>query len=62
MRIPEQVKVIGVGNMRYSHLLRVVLSTIDPRSGLAGQFAAETLIRLIASKRMVWRGSASSLP
>ena len=33
MCIPEQIKVIGVGNMRYSHLLRVPLSTIDQNSG-----------------------------
>jgi LacI family transcriptional regulator len=50
MCIPEQIKVIGVGNAPYSHLLRVPLSTIDQSSGLAGQCAAETLISLMTSK------------
>jgi LacI family transcriptional regulator len=37
--IPKQIKIIGVGNAPYSHLLPVPLSTIDQRSGIAGQHA-----------------------
>jgi LacI family transcriptional regulator len=55
MCIPEQIKVIGVGNVRYSHLLRVPLSTIDQSSALTGHCAAETLIRLITSKHTAVR-------
>ena len=33
--IPEEIKVIGVGNVHYSDLLRVPLSTIDQSSTLS---------------------------
>jgi LacI family transcriptional regulator len=49
--IPEEVKVIGVGNVHYSDLLRVPLSTIDQSSGAIGQKAADMLIKAIGSKR-----------
>src|SRR6516225_3583956 len=49
--IPEEVKVIGVGNVHYSDLLRVPLSTIDQSSTAIGQQAADMLIKSISSKR-----------
>ena len=49
--IPEEVKVIGVGNVHYSDLLRVPLSTIDQSSSAIGQKAADMLIKSIGSKR-----------
>jgi LacI family transcriptional regulator len=49
--IPEEVKVIGVGNVHYSDLLRVPLSTIDQSSGAIGQKAADMLMKSIGSKR-----------
>jgi len=51
VRIPEEVKVIGVGNVHYSDLLRVPLSTIDQGSAKIGRQAAEILIKSITSKR-----------
>ena len=42
---------IGVGNVHYSDLLRVPLSTIDQSSACIGQQAAEMLIKAITSKR-----------
>jgi LacI family transcriptional regulator len=49
--IPETLKVIGVGNVHYSDLLRVPLSTIDQSSAAIGQQAAEILVKSIGSKR-----------
>jgi len=49
--IPGSMKVIGVGNVHYSDLLRVPLSTIDQSSTAIGQQAAEILVKAIGSKR-----------
>jgi LacI family transcriptional regulator len=49
--IPERIKVIGVGNVHYSDLLRVPLSTIDQSSASIGTQAAEILVKSIGSKR-----------
>lgn len=51
LRIPQDIKVIGVGNVHYSDLLRVPLSTIDQSSDTIGQQAADILLKAIASKR-----------
>ncbi len=51
IRIPEEMKVIGVGNVHYSDLLRVPLSTIDQASASIGRQAADVLIRAITAKR-----------
>jgi LacI family transcriptional regulator len=51
IRIPEEIKVIGVGNVHYSDLLRVPLSTIDQSSTSIGRQAAEILVKAIANKR-----------
>ncbi len=49
--IPADIKVIGVGNVHYSDLLRVPLSTIDQSSTAIGQQAADILIKAIGAKR-----------
>jgi LacI family transcriptional regulator len=49
--IPAEIKVIGVGNVHYSDLLRVPLSTIDQGSATIGRQAAEILMKAIGSKR-----------
>jgi len=51
IRIPEEIKVIGVGNVHYSDLLRVPLSTIDQGSATIGKQAADLLIKTITAKR-----------
>ena len=48
LRIPEDIKVIGAGNVHYSDLLRVPLSTIDQKSTQTGEQAAEILLGMIA--------------
>jgi LacI family transcriptional regulator len=51
IKIPEEIKVIGVGNVHYSDLLRVPLSTIDQSSASIGELAADILIKSIGGKR-----------
>jgi LacI family transcriptional regulator len=51
IRIPEEIKVIGAGNVHYSDLLRVPLSTIDQGSASIGRQAADLLVKAIAAKR-----------
>ena len=49
----REIKVIGAGNVHYSDLLRVPLSTIDQSSTAIGRQAADMLIKSIGSKRKV---------
>jgi len=49
--IPGGIKVIGAGNVHYSDLLRVPLSTVDQSSHAIGRQAAEILVKAITSKR-----------
>jgi LacI family transcriptional regulator len=51
IRVPQQLKIIGAGNVHYSDLLRVPLSTVDQRSMDIGRKAAEILTKALASKR-----------
>lgn len=47
MRIPEDVSVIGAGNIRYSNHFRVPLSTVDMSSAAVGGQAAAYLLQRI---------------
>jgi len=49
LRIPEDIAVIGVGNMTNTDFLKVPLTTIDQNSFEMGQTAALTALDLIAS-------------
>jgi LacI family transcriptional regulator len=51
IRIPEEIKVMGVGKVHYSDLLRVPLSTIDQGSASIGKQSAEILMKAITAKR-----------
>jgi LacI family transcriptional regulator len=51
LRIPQDIKVIGVGNVHYSDLLRVPLSTIDQNSNTIGEHAADILLKAVGAKR-----------
>src|SRR5690349_3536861 len=51
IRIPEEIKVMGVGNVHYSDLLRVPLSTIDQSSTAIGEQAADILVKSIVGKK-----------
>lgn len=50
LRVPEDVAIIGAGNVHYSDLLRVPLSTVDQSSGVIGERAAELLTDCLNAK------------
>lgn len=50
LRIPEDVAVIGCGNLHYDDSLRVPLSSIDQKSQTIGERTAEILLELLESK------------
>jgi LacI family transcriptional regulator len=51
LKVPDDIAVIGVGNIQYSDMFQVPLSTIDQSSRLMGERAAELLLDLMSSKR-----------
>jgi len=53
LNIPKDIAVIGAGNVHYSDLLRVPLSTIDQSSRLIGQTAARLLLDALEAKASV---------
>jgi LacI family transcriptional regulator len=50
LRIPQDLALIGSGNVRYGKFLRVPLSTIDQQSEDLGDRAAQLALKLIESK------------
>lgn len=50
LRIPEDVCVIGSGNVSYANLLRVPLSSIDQDCALLGNRSAELALSLVQTK------------
>ena len=50
LRVPGGVAIIGAGNVHYSDLLRVPLSTIDQSSSLIGETAADLLVECMEAK------------
>jgi LacI family transcriptional regulator len=50
LRVPEDIAIIGAGNVHYSDLLRVPLSTIDQSSSAIGETAAELLCECMEAK------------
>jgi LacI family transcriptional regulator len=51
LRIPEDIALIGCGNLPNNDCLRVSLSSIDQHSQMIGQRAAELVLSLIESKQ-----------
>jgi LacI family transcriptional regulator len=49
LRIPQDIAVIGCGNLHYDGSLRVPLSSIDQHNQLIGQNAGSILLRIIES-------------
>jgi LacI family transcriptional regulator len=47
LRIPEDIALIGCGNLPFNSSLRVPLSSIDQRSGAIGRRAAELAVSLV---------------
>jgi LacI family transcriptional regulator len=53
LRIPEDIALIGCGNLHYDDTLRVPLSSIDQRSCMIGEQAARLTLGILNSKRPV---------
>ena len=51
-RIPEDIAVIGCGNLHYDDSLRVPLSSIDQQSRRIGEEAARITLRILGSKAL----------
>jgi LacI family transcriptional regulator len=51
LRVPEDVAVVGAGNVHYSDVLAVPLTTVDQGTCQIGKQAAELLIEQIGAKR-----------
>jgi LacI family transcriptional regulator len=51
LRIPEDIAVVGAGNVHYSDLLAVPLTTVDQGTCQIGSRAADLLLQQIGSKR-----------
>lgn len=51
LRVPEDIAVVGAGNVHYSDFLAVPLTTVDQGTFEIGQRAANLLLESIASKR-----------
>jgi len=50
LRIPEDIAVIGCGNLHYDSRLRVPLSSIDQNCQVIGELCAEILLGILESK------------
>jgi LacI family transcriptional regulator len=50
LRVPEDIAIIGAGNVHYSDLLRVPLSTVDQSSTIIGETAADLLANCMESQ------------
>jgi LacI family transcriptional regulator len=50
LRIPQDIAIVGAGNIHYSDLLKIPLSTIDQSSVELGERAASLLMRSIAAE------------
>ena len=50
LRVPEDIAVIGCGNLHYDSSLRVALSSIDQQSRQMGERAAKLVLQLVESK------------
>ena len=53
LHVPGDIAVVGAGNVHYSDLLAVPLTTVDQGTSHIGRRAAELLIQRIVSKRSV---------
>jgi LacI family transcriptional regulator len=53
LKLPEDIAVVGAGNVRYSDVLSVPLTTIDQGTCQIGSLAAELLLARIGSKRSI---------
>jgi LacI family transcriptional regulator len=62
LRIPEDIAVVGCGNVLYSDFLRVPLTSIDQDSAEIGTLAANLALNLLAGNKPVRRKSQLVTP
>jgi LacI family transcriptional regulator len=62
LRVPDDVAVVGAGNVHYSDALAVPLTTIDQKTCEIGARAAELLLEQIGSKRLQSPGNILIVP
>ena len=53
LRIPDDMQIVGAGNVRYAGALRVPLTSVDQDSQSLGARAAELALSLVQAKRAV---------
>jgi LacI family transcriptional regulator len=53
LRIPDDVSVIGCGNLLYNKFIRVPVTSVDQQSGAIGQRAAKLALQLIDADQLV---------
>lgn len=53
LRVPQDIALVGAGNVRYSDVLSVPLTTVDQGTCQIGNLAAELLLERIGAKRAV---------
>src|SRR5437667_10797179 len=51
LKVPDAICVVGAGNVHYSDVLRVPLTTVDQGTAQIGTRAAELVMERIAAKR-----------
>jgi len=51
LRVPQDIAVIGAGNVHYSDLLRVPLSTVDQSSTTLGEMAADLMVSCMDARK-----------
>jgi LacI family transcriptional regulator len=51
LKLPDDISIVGAGNLRYSDLLAVPLTTVDQGTCQIGSQAAELLLARIESKK-----------
>jgi len=53
LRVPEEIAVVGCGNLSYSDFLRVPLSSVDQGSDAIGKKAATMALQVVSEKTMI---------
>jgi LacI family transcriptional regulator len=53
LRIPEDIAIIGCGNVKYARMLRVPLSSVDQNSQALGEQAAKLALEIATTKKSV---------
>lgn len=62
LRVPEDVALIGCGNIPYSDSLRVPLTSIDQGGEVIGRYAAAMALKLAAKKPIRRKANAELIP